>query len=61
MNKLFPGVCVVLVLTALSLSCSRKPPYDAKVIDQSELDPPAQQEREVPAGGGGKALKERQW
>ncbi|MCL7489069.1 MAG: hypothetical protein M8357_12955 [Desulfobulbaceae bacterium] len=61
MNKRFLGVCIILILTALSLGCSRKPPYDAKAIDESELDSPAGQERTVPAGGGGKALNERQW
>ena len=51
-------VCIILVVSSVSIGCSR-PPYDAKVIDESELDAPAQ--KTVPASGGGKALKGSQW
>jgi hypothetical protein len=52
---------MILLLSAALIGCSRKPPYDAKVIDESELDSPAQKERTAPAAGGGKALSDRQW
>ncbi len=61
MSKRFVLMFVILTMSSLSLGCSKKPPYDAKVIDKSELDTPIQQERSKPASGGGKALSERQW
>lgn len=61
MAKRIGMVCVVLLLSAIAIGCSRKePPYDARAIDSSEVDSP-QQERNAPAAGGGKALSERQW
>ena len=61
MSKRILSVCVVLVLSLVFIGCSKKPPYDAKVINESELDSPAQQEKSAPATGGGRALSERQW
>ncbi len=58
MSKRILLLCVVFILSSMSIGCS-KPPYDAKVIDQSEVDAPAQEAR--PASGGGKALKNSQW
>ena len=58
MSKRILLLCVVFMFSAVSIGCS-KPPYDAKVIDQSEVDAPSQKER--PASGGGKALKNSQW
>jgi len=61
MSKRILPLCMILLLSAALIGCSRKPPYDAKVIDESELDSPAQKERTAPAAGGGKALSDRQW
>ena len=59
MSKRILPAFLVLLLGSVLIGCS-KPPYDAKVIDQSEVDTPAQKERATPAGGG-KALSDRQW
>ncbi len=53
-------LCIVFLLGASLVGCS-KPPYDAKAIDESELDPPSKQERSTPPAGGGQAINESQW
>jgi len=58
MSKRIILLCVVFLMSSLSISCS-KPPYDAKSIDSSEVDAPAQETR--PATGGGRALKNSEW
>ncbi len=58
MSKRIILLCVVFLMSSLSIGCS-KPPYDAKTIDTSEVDAPAQESR--PATGGGSALKNSQW
>ena len=60
MNKRILPLLAVLLLSSISIGCS-KPPYDAKGINQSELDSPAQKERTTPAAGGGSALSEKNW
>lgn len=57
MRKRVISLSIALLISAIFIGCSSKPPYDARAIDESELDSPAQQERSTPAAGGGKALK----
>lgn len=61
MGKRSVALCIIFLLGAVVIGCSKKPPpYDARAIDESEVDTP-QQERATPAVGGGKALKKNQW
>lgn len=57
MSKRILALCVVFLLGIVVIGCSKKPPpYDARAIDESEVDTPAQN-NPPPATGGGKALK----
>ena len=60
MNKRILPLLAVLLLGSMLIGCS-KPPYDAKSIDQSELDSPAKKTQSTPAAGGGSALSEKDW
>ncbi len=60
MNKRILPLLAVLLLGSISIGCS-KPPYDAKAIDQSELDSPDKKAQTTPAAGGGSALSEKNW
>lgn len=61
MGKRFLALCIISLLGVVVIGCSKKPPpYDARAIDESEVET-TQQERSTPAVGGGKALNKNQW